>query len=330
MLSSKFIYSPYQTIDNLENIIVDSAPTPATVLVLSHWPSIVNPILLTKDTSAGLVIDYLEQGKKLPEVNRVSTSHFDVDALVALFIILYPDQAFEDISFWYEVSCAGDFRTARDPRARHMTLLIESLADDLFKGATTYFSAIEKVHSELLCSLYKLSQNIYGYRDIIEKKEHYYRKTVQYLKNNSVIVSKFPKESLVVIEINNDLYDPEMISFTKKYFGLSKFSLHETTDCMNLLFAWQGRYQLIQRYESWVQSSKPEWACRRDFAGILPLLSGLDETNSWVFDGVWNLNSTLQSNIACSSSIPLSLLVDILRNYINSTPVSWNPYHYGK
>jgi hypothetical protein len=66
---------------------VDGAAAESTLLTLSHWPRNTAPDELKRDTSAEIVLVYLEAPHYHVDVEVVSNNHFDHDGLVGLFAL---------------------------------------------------------------------------------------------------------------------------------------------------------------------------------------------------------------------------------------------------
>jgi len=86
-------YVPYDDLGDAPNVIVDGAPAPSTVLVLSHWPGNRTPAPLKDDLSAQIVFRYLDRPDLRVDAEVVSNNHFDEDGLVSVWAMIHPEEA---------------------------------------------------------------------------------------------------------------------------------------------------------------------------------------------------------------------------------------------
>src|SRR5271170_165792 len=90
---------PFLDIDELagrNHVMVDGAPRPGSVLVLSHWPVSTTPAPLARDLSAEIALAYLEEPTYWStDAIAVTNDHPDVDGLTSIYALADPPAALD-------------------------------------------------------------------------------------------------------------------------------------------------------------------------------------------------------------------------------------------
>lgn len=78
-----FRYLEYNASRDVANVVVDGSPNNATVLTLTHWPGIGQPVGLAADLSAQMAFEFIRSVAAV-DADVVTNNHFDQDGLVAM------------------------------------------------------------------------------------------------------------------------------------------------------------------------------------------------------------------------------------------------------
>lgn len=321
----------FDKLDDIPHIIVDSGETASTELVLSHWPGVQTPVSLKSDLSAGVVMNYLRQGYPRPEVFVVSTSHFDLDGLVSLYAMINPEQAIKHWRLWLDVACAGDFRYSRTGIARRLAAICDSWVSPERSplGAKAFEQPIARVtemlFQDLLSRLDEICRNLQRYKSLWEDTENSYVQTWEMVKSGLITVEEHDDQELSIIRLSDSLINRLLDQHQSKYFGLSEFVIHEIARHFTILIHLDRYYQIVQRYESWVQYYSRPIRLRRDFAALVELLNEL-EGDKWRYEGVWKLAPVMSLASQQESKLDKLKFISLVCSFLELAPVAWNPY----
>lgn len=320
----------FDKLDGIPHIIVDSGETASTELVLSHWPGVQTPVSLKSDLSTGIVMNYLRQGYPHPEVSVVSASHFDVDALVSVYAMVNPEQTMKHWRLWLDVARAGDFRYSRSTIARRLAALCDSWAsrDRSPLGAKAFEQPIARVtemlFQDLLLRLDEICKNLQRYKPLWEEEENSYAQTWEMVKSGLITVEEYDDQELSIIRLSDRLINRLVDQHQSRYFGLSHFVIHEIARHFTILIGLDRYYQVVQRYESWVQYCSRPIRLRPDFAALVELLNEL-EGEKWCYQGVWKLAPMMWLASQQQSKLDESQFISLVCSFLELAPVAWNP-----
>ena len=107
-----FRYLGYNASRTVPNVVVDGSPNEGTVLTLTHWPGIAQPVGLAADLSAQMAFGFVRSGVSAA-ADVVTNNHLDQDGLVAMYALVAPAEALRYQKLLIDVAAAGDFGTYR-------------------------------------------------------------------------------------------------------------------------------------------------------------------------------------------------------------------------
>lgn len=137
----KLQYIPFsEQLNHTPNVMVDSGGMKATVLELSHWPGNKTPNELKADTSAEIVINFLESASpdsylKNAEVVSLSNDHYDIDGLLSVWALLEPDVTLKHRDLVIAAAETGDFDKYTNDEALKVCLTLDALEQQSIQPA---------------------------------------------------------------------------------------------------------------------------------------------------------------------------------------------------
>lgn len=322
-------YVPYSKLEGVPNVVVDGAAQQDTVLTLSHWPGSGSPTEFRADTSAEIVLNYLDTpGAKeqyAHKVRAVSNNHFDEDGLCAVWAMVYPKLALQQSSLLVDVATAGDFNTYRRPQAAKVVFTIRSHADPQTSPAMEKLGKDDGTGSARYEALLPLLE---GFLDDTDRYGPYWGEEWSAMLKS--------KTAMVMGQVELREVPHVDLAVAQAPDALHPMVLYNNTERLRVLTALPGgSYELRYRYETWVQFASRPVMPRVDLAPLLPRLQELEqESVQWSFDGNATITPALRPLGAdgqpAPSSLSLETLLDELVPYYereqDNPQLQWNPY----
>lgn len=321
----------FDKLDDLPHVVVDSGPTASTELVLSHWPGVDTPVSLKADLSAGIVMNYLKSDYPQLNLSVVSTSHFDMDGLVSVYAMINPEQVMQDWHLWLNLASAGDFRHSQLADARKLVAVCEAWAtpDRSPLGEKAFQQPIDRItemlFQDLLPQLDDICRNLQTHKVFWEESETAYANTWKMVNDGLITVENDNDHELSIIRLSDSLIEQLSHQHQMQYFGLNAYVIHEIAQHFTVFLCLGSHYQIVQRYETWVQYCSRPIYLRRDFAALVELLNEM-EGNKWHYDGVWKLAPMMCLTSPQGSQLDYLRLFSLVCSFIKLAPVAWNPY----
>lgn len=323
-------YIPYTKLDGVPNVIVDGAAQNDTVLTLSHWPGSGSPTEFRADTSAEIVLNYLEtpgaKKKHAPGVRAVSNNHFDEDGLCAVWAMLNRNLALKQRDLLVDIATAGDFSRYRRPQAAKVVFTIRSYANPEISPVFDQLEGDDGTGSTRYEALLPLLE------DFMDKTDRY----GPYWSDEWSAMLK-SKTAMVMGEVELREVPHVDLAVAKTPEALHPMVLYNNTERLRVLTALPGgRYCLRYRYETWVQFASRPVMPRVDLTPLLPRLQALErEEVQWSFDGNASTTPRLQplgpNGEPAPSSLSLEALLDTLVAFYeqeqDNPALHWNPYN---
>ena len=104
-------------------------------------------------------------------------------------------------------------------------------------------------------------------------------------------------------------------------------AVHNATDRGTLLIARGRRYEVLYRYESWVQLWSRPVRPRVDLAPLAALLDGVEGHGaSWEADTPSGLTAGLRLVGGAESSLDLATFRGLVEEHLRTAPPAWDPY----
>jgi hypothetical protein len=322
-------YRPYSKLSGVPNVIVDGAAQEDTVLTLSHWPSSGSPPEFRADTSAEIVLNYLDTpgAKKqyAPKARAVSNNHFDEDGLCSVWAMLHPKLALKQKDLLIDVATAGDFSTYRRPQAAKVVFIIRSYLDPAISPVVDKLEGDDGTGSARYQALLPLLEKF------LDDTDHY----GPYWDGewSSMLQSK---TAMVTGQVELREVPHVDLALAQAPETLHPMVLYNSTERLRVLTALPGGYFCLRyRYETWVQFASRSVMPRVDLTPLLPRLQGLEQSGArWTFDGIAATTPALQPVGADGQPAPSSLSMETLVDQLvafyereqDNPALQWNPY----
>ena len=310
-------YVPYDEATE-PNVVADGSPNDATVLSLSHWPGLPAPEHTWADTSAEMVLRYLDAGIDLHRgADVVTNNHFDQDGLVGVFALVDPAAAMARRELLVDVARAGDFADCIGRRAARVSMAVSALVD----------AAAPAPHPEQCAALYTEALGLFvelldfpkRFRHLWKDEDEELTAAQRAVSDGLVSVVEHAELDLAVVTVDPDLVVHGGHRFGGRHAdGLHPMALHGATRCVRVLVAHGDRYAYTDRYETWVQYRSRPLPRRVD---LRPLAEQLGD--GWTAEAPGALTPTL---VAERSTLALAEVEAAITEHLRTAPPAWDPY----
>jgi hypothetical protein len=326
-------YVPYEAATE-PNVVVDGSPNPSTVLTLSHWPGMPTPLDLGADTSAEIVLRYLDaDADRHGGAEVVTNNHFDQDGLAGMLALVDPAAALERRALLEDLARSGDFATYGDRRAARASMAIAALADaersplGAAAFADGYPELCAALYDEALGLVVELLDHPERFRQLWNDEDDELAAAEAAVAGGRVDVREIPELDLAIVRVDAALNPRGGHRFGSDHAdGLHPMALHAATSCVRLLVASGDHYTYTDRYETWVQYRSRPLPRRVDLAPLAAELSALERGGAvWTATPPDRIVPQLRPADGAPSSIPLDDVVTTVVRTLRSAPPAWNP-----
>jgi len=322
-------FAPYDQLAGRPNVIVDGSPTDGTVLTVTHWPGYPPPEVLADDLSAQMAFRLLDHLELAGGAELVSNNHFDQDGLVSIHALVDPTTALTRRPFLEDVAAAGDFAVYRFRDAARVSMVLSAFAAgkaDLDLPAD-YPGQTALLYGELLGRLPALCADVDAWRALWGEEDATLTASEDAIASGRVTISEIADVDLAVVDAGPGAPTAGGHRFGGEWAtGLHPMAVHNATQRLVVATARGRRYDVEQRYETWVQLRSKPLRCRRD---LVPLAARLQDEErgdaTWTATSVGGLVPRLTSGDGDSSLDP-SRVIDLLSDHLRSAPVAWDPF----
>ncbi|WP_315804870.1 DUF6687 family protein [Bradyrhizobium sp. SZCCHNS3002] len=329
----KGTYVPFEASAAMRNVSIDAFENAGTILTLSHWPSANTPERYRADLSADSVFRYLDAGEPMP-CDCFTSDHFDVDGLVGIIAALSPEWAQRNRGQLLSIAQYGDFNRGHDPLTRRMSLTINALVADRQERAAELQQPVDKTNVELfgefLTELPSIVGGVGGYEAAWGPEEEVFSRTERLFNEGKISIIVVPEVDLTIFE----LVEVEAVPTAEtnlRYSGLSSISFHNRCESGTLLLVGGERYEVRQRYETWVAKRSAIPRPRRDLALLAEALNELERsTRGWIYDGVQQITPAMRWSATERSSLEQPYVVRTLIDFLRVAPPAWLPLIEGR
>jgi hypothetical protein len=340
---ANFEYVPYHLLDSRPNVIVDGSATEGTVLTLSHWPSSPCPPGLEEDLSAEMAFSYLERLDLHGEATAVSNNHFDQDGLVSLLALVQPENALARRRILVDLARAGDFGTYSDRDAARASMVISAFADPerspLGSSGDDYPQWTSDLYQELLPRVTDICEHVVDYHDIWAEEDATLDASEEAIKSGRVRIDEDPELDLAVVHVPTDAPRAGGHLFAGDWrMGLHPMAINNATDMFTLLVVTGSRYELIYRYESWVQYRSARPRARVDLGPLVAELNSVETSaGDWVASKVSaiaprlylrgdSVGSANGEALEIEGGIAPERFVEMAKSHLARSQPAWDPY----
>jgi hypothetical protein len=311
-------YVPYEALDGVPNVIVDGSAQADTVLTLSHWPASPTPTVLQDDLSVQIAFHYLDRPDHHVTAEAISNNHLDQDGLGSMYALVDPEGATARREQVIDVARAGDFATFSMRDSARIAWTIAELAG----GATG------AGYPELLELLPDLLDHPDRYREHWADEDDHLAATEAGLADGSITIAEQPDLDVAVVTVPAHWQARPSHRFTR--IGASVVhpgAIHNATDRFTVVYQQGDRFELVYRYETWVQYTSRRPRARADLTPLAEELTA-DEPGEarWTFDGVGDLEPALRLTGADASAIAPQPFLERVSAFLRAAPAAWNPY----
>jgi Family of unknown function (DUF6687) len=322
-------FAPYHELAGRPHVVLDGSPTDGTVLCVTHWPGYPPPPAVAADLSAQMAFELLARPGLLAGAALVSNNHFDQDGMVSIHALVDPERALTHRPLLEDVAAAGDFATYRDRRAARISMVLSAFADgrsdlDL---PTDYPSACATLYAELLPRLPELCADVAPYRELWGAEDATLTASEAAIGRGAVAITEHADVDLAVVDVPPDAPSGGGHRFGGDWEpGLHPMAVHNATDRLVVATVRGRRYQVEERYETWVQLQSRPARARRDLAPLATRLQdeeGGDAT--WTATPVSGLVPMLRSGDGESSIAP-ERFVALVVDHLGTAPGAWDPF----
>jgi Family of unknown function (DUF6687) len=326
-------FARYEAADG-PNVVVDGSPNPTSVLTISHWPGLPSTPDLWADTSAEMVLRYLDLGgDRHGDAEVVTNNHFDQDGLAGVFAPVDPAAALERRTLLADLARSGDFATYRDRRAARASMAIAALTDP--ERSTLGSSAFAGDYPELCAALYvealglltELLAHPDRFRHLWKDEDDELGAAEAAIAAGRVDVREVTDIDLAVVRVEPGVSSRGGHRFASHHAdGVHPMALHAATACVRLLLAQGDRYSYTDRYETWVQYRTRALPRRIDLGPVAEELSALEADATWVATGPGVLTPQLRVADDRSSSLAVDDVAAVVERALRTSPPAWDPY----
>lgn len=288
---------------------VDGARLSGTALSLSHWPGSGTPDALRADTSALIVERYLGAATSGPELDAVSTNHYDEDGVLAIWMLLQrPPLGDPARRLAVAAAEAGDFGTWTDPWAPRVAIAAMAMAE---RGATP-FPEVGRVLATaggadpagalltaILPRIGGLLADPDRYAMLWRPRWERIRADAALLDAGGAVIEEREEGDLAILRTPRPL---------------DAMAVHPRTRRTRVLTATpDGTLALAHRYETWVDYVSRPLAPRIDLGPLAATLQARERRpGRWLFEGVAAITPRLFLAGASGGAAPSSLGADAL------------------
>lgn len=296
-------YVPYSALDGVPNIVVDGAPQADTVLTLSHWPHSGTPAELKRDLSAEIAFAYLDRPDLHVTVDAVSNNHPDEDGITSVFVLVDPESASARRRQVIEVARAGDFQTTRARDAARVAFSISAMMGQ----------ADGDPYPVVLEQMIDLLDRTDRYRDLWADEDAQLEAGERAIAGGRVTIEERPDVDLAIVSVPRGEHRPHAMA------------VHNATHRFRVLYVQGRRYELVFRYETWVQFVSRPAMPRVDLAPLAAELAERDGS-AWSFDGAGSIIPSLRRADRAESSIVPHEFLALLTTFLADAPPAWDPF----
>lgn len=320
----------YDSSRAVPNIVVDGSPNEGTVLTLTHWPGISQPVGLEADLSAQMAFLYVQAGQPTA-AEYVTNNHFDQDGLVSTHVLIEPEASQLNRALLIDVAAAGDFGTYQFREAARASMAIARFADpdnSPLRSELTgpYPEQCAVLYDQLLPSLLELVLQPDRFKELWAEEDEQLTASEAALAKGTIKIEEVEALDLAIIDI--DRSEPVR---TGHRFGsvdhnarAHPMALHNATDRFRLLQVHDRNYRYTDRYESWVQYRSRRPLPRVDLGPLAEELTAADSAGPWTASDPSVLTANLSSTN--ESRLDREFVIAALSAHLTLAEPAWNPY----
>lgn len=328
-------YVAYGEAEGVANVVVDGAPNPGTVLIVSHWPGMPTPPGCEADSSTQMVFRYLDRGADLHgDAGVVTNDHFDQDGLAGIHAMADPEAALPRRSQLEGLASAGDFGVAPDRSSARLSMAVAALSDP----DRTPLGQLPEPYGERCAVLYEAGLRLLPSwledpercRELWADEDAELDAGEAALASGAVTIEERPDLDLAVVTLPRSERSAGHRFAGRTFTGIHPMALHSATDRSTILVLdpSEGRHHLTCRYEGWVQFRSRPIRPRVDLVPLAGDLTAAEPGDArWTATPPGDLTPELRTAPdGPASSLEPGQLVAIVTRYLAAAPPAWDPY----
>ncbi|MFN8034673.1 MAG: DUF6687 family protein [Acidimicrobiia bacterium] len=296
-------YAAYDSVTGQPHVVVDGAPQAGTVLTLSHWPRSATPAALQRDLSAEIAFAYLDRPELHVDAAVVTNNHPDEDGITSVYVLVDPAAASSRRDLVIETARAGDFSTTHSRAAARAAFAISALVEDA--DSDPYPTVLERLTA--------VFDDPERFRDLWEREDAELQAGLDAIAGGAVTIEEHPEVDLAVVTVPQAQRRPHAIA------------VHNATDRFRVLYVHGRHYEVVFRYETWVQFVSRPVMPRVDLAPLAQLLADLDGS-AWKFDGAGSIIPSLRRVDGGECSLDPHKFGALLHDALQGAPPAWDPF----
>lgn len=281
-LSADARFVPEQELDGMPHIVADGRTAAGAVLELSHWPGCATPPAFAALTATEIVARYLDAGPCGPEVGAVANNHFDLDGLLAVWVLAggVGPGPLRDLAI--RVAAIGDFGVWDDPAAAKAAFALTYLSEPSTSPLSSVHRAMRgavagdpcgELYGAMLPRVGRLLEDPDRAEPFSSPGWQALAADLDLVDSGTATIRELPEWDLAVLRSPRPL--PRMAVVPR-------------TDRMRILtITDDGSMVLEQRYETWVAFCARPQQPRADLTGCAAALNARETgTGRWQFEGL--------------------------------------------
>lgn len=320
-------FHPFHTLGSNKNIIVDGAAQESSVLVLSHWPASPTPDAWLRDTSAEIVLDYIEAEGVPDDVEFVSNNHYDEDGLFGMCALIDPDFALAHRDRFVDIATTGDFGRYRERDAARANFALSKLVDDV-PDQGGYAEQAAAIYEALIPIVPRLVDDIGRFEAIWNDEDQFLEQSERWFDQGLISIEEDGQRDLAVVTIPHDLPAEAFENFFSIHTGpLHRMAVYTRTNRARVLFQQGQTFWFCFRYETWVKFVSERHPFRVDLTPLCTELNALEQgAAEWAYDGSSDITPVMRLVDGRPSSLDLHTIRDHLCRHLDEGEVDWNPH----
>ncbi|CAN5812297.1 hypothetical protein BH24ACT5_BH24ACT5_27530 [soil metagenome] len=324
-----FRYLEYNASRDVPNIVVDGAPNESTMLTLTHWPGIDQPVGPSADLSAEMAFRFAHRGDTV-DADVVTNNHLDQDGLVSMFALIEPEAAFRHQELLVDVAAAGDFATYQHRQAARASMAIATYADPQRSPIAAeltgpYEAQCAVLYERLLERILAMVLHPEQFADLWAAEDGELTASEAARASGAITVEERGDVDLAIVDIAES--EPLRAGHrfaANEYVGAHPMAIHNATDCFRILQVHGRHYTFTDRYESWVQYRSRRPLPRVDLRPLADVLTADDSGTEWTASAPSSLTAQLWTTD--ESSLDRAVVLRRLTEHLRAAPAAWNPY----
>jgi hypothetical protein len=327
-------YLGYRESEEVANVVVDGSPNRSTVLTLTHWPGIGQPLGLGADLSAEMAFAYLDQPPDHRPARVVTNNHFDQDGLVSIFALVEPNQAIAHRELLIDLAASGDFATYRHRSAARASMALSAFSDpdrspigDQLHGRP-YDEQCRILYEATLPLVVPMVTEPGRFRPLWAAEDERLTSSERALARGDVTVDELAEVDLAVVTIAEGQPARPGHRFgggEVEVAEIHPMAINNATRCLRQLLVSGRRYRYLDRYETWVQYRSRRPRPRVDLRPLAARLGRLEAgAVTWTAEAPSSLMPQLWPD-GESSLEPRTVTAEVVRHLQTAEP-AWDPY----